>query len=70
LSLEKRLIKDVALGNLQATERSSVKIFSALNLVLGMIQAPFQVRFLTTLGAKKPCQVKFSSVLAVAPTLT
>jgi hypothetical protein len=38
--------------------RSSVTICSALNLFFGMTQAPFQAHFLTTLGSKKPGQVK------------
>src|SRR5476649_332922 len=38
--------------------RSSVTICSALNLFFGMTQAPFQAHSLTTLGSKKPGQVK------------
>src|SRR6202142_318564 len=40
--------------------RSSVTICSALNLFFGMTQAPFQAHFLTSLGLKKPGQVKVS----------
>jgi hypothetical protein len=38
--------------------RSNVTICSALNLFFGMTQAPFQAHSLTTLGSKKPGQVK------------
>jgi hypothetical protein len=39
--------------------RSSVTICSALNRFFGMTQAPFQAHFLTSLGPRKPGQVKF-----------